>query len=67
MQWLSQLARRLLGQTRYHDQANEVNLRVLRAGRLKRQANNAVQRQADEDARSLRHGHLLDEYESYHR
>ncbi len=67
MQWLGQLVRHLLGHTRYHDQANEVNLRVLRAGRLKRRANDAVQRQADEDARALRHSLLIDEYESYHR
>ena len=42
--WVTRIVRRLLGRTRYHEQANEVNLRVLRAERLARMANDAVRR-----------------------
>ena len=45
MHWIVRLARHLLGHTRYHDQANEVNLRVLRAEHLARHANDAVRRE----------------------
>ena len=38
MSWLRLIIRSLLGQTRYHDQANEVNNRKLRAGQLRREA-----------------------------
>lgn len=38
MNWLRLVIRSLLGQTRYHEQANEVNNRRLRAGKLRRDA-----------------------------
>ena len=38
MTWLQMVIRSLLGHTRYHDQAVEVNNRVLRAGLLRREA-----------------------------
>jgi hypothetical protein len=38
MSWLRFVIRSLLGHTRYHDQAVEVNNRVLRAGLLRREA-----------------------------
>ena len=38
MRWLRMIVRSLLGHTRYHDQANLVNNRRLRAGELRREA-----------------------------
>ena len=37
MSWLTRLIERLLGRTRYHDQANEVNNRSLRVERLSKE------------------------------
>lgn len=38
MTWLRLIIRSLLGQTRYREQANEVNNRRVRAGQLRREA-----------------------------
>lgn len=38
MRWLRMVVRHLLGPTRHHDLANEVNNRRLRAGELRREA-----------------------------
>lgn len=40
MSWLRLVIRAILGHTRYHDQAVQVNNRVLRAGLLRREALN---------------------------
>jgi hypothetical protein len=37
MRWLRMVIRSLLGRTRYHDQANEVNIRRLRTELLSKQ------------------------------
>ena len=37
MDWLRRIIHRILGPTRYHDQANEVNVRALRAELLRKQ------------------------------
>lgn len=38
MGWLRMMIRHVLGHTRYHDQAGEVNNRVLRANLLRQEA-----------------------------